>query len=69
MGNVRLVCANCGHGFLWTKEDKVAALNALKVDDLFDTQRLKMKTERMKRPTHCGGCRAKMVRSPAPNQR
>lgn len=57
MRDIRCRCTQCGRAFVWTHEERVAALEDFHPIEATDTRRLKKETDRMKRPDRCGGCR------------
>jgi hypothetical protein len=60
MRNIRCVCKKCGNSFLWTHEDRIAALESFHPQEaMLDTRKLKIETDRIKKPEFCGGCAQK----------
>jgi hypothetical protein len=59
MRHIRCVCRGCGNQFLWTHEERIAAVKAFEPENAFDTRSFKIETGRMKKPLFCGECRVR----------
>lgn len=58
MKDIRCVCKKCGKTFLWTHEERIAAISAVDTQAaMSDTQGFKVETDRMRKPEVCGGCK------------
>jgi hypothetical protein len=57
MRDIRCVCKKCGHTFLWTHGERMAAVQSFNpTEAMSSTQKFKTETDRMKKPELCGGC-------------
>lgn len=60
MRDTRCVCRSCGNTFLWTHEERMAAINSFEPNRAMgDTQSFKIETGRMKKPVLCGACKVR----------